>query len=948
MNVAVGRDWAAFVALFLIMAVISVAMGGIAIWILYSAELERERSRLAETVRGEGSLLASIARVERQEGKSAAAARTEALAHAREAGFAFASSGSSEILVGEWQGARIQLVLRMRQADDDDGKALQLGGTVVEAMQSAIAGNTGTLIGADSRGNQVLAAYGPVPGLDLGVVAKIDIAEIRHPFLRAAGTVAVVGCVLIALGTTVFFFVGDPVVRRIRESEARFRGLFENMKSGVVVYALAADSENFLIKDCNRAAEQILDIERAKVVARPATEVLPGIETAGLLSTVKRVHRSGMPEHIPDWHYQDERISGWRDSYVFRLPSGEVVSLFEDITEKKRAEEELRESEALWRSIFEMQSVATIVVDKNNTIRFLNRAAANAFGYPTEELKGAPFGFPVVGGDVAEIEIIRPQGRVVYAEMEALPMRWGGEEQFLLFIRDVSAHRRAEGDLRKLFQAIEQSPASVMITDVRGRIEYVNPKFTQSTGYTYPEVVGKTPRILKSGTTPDEQYEALWKTISAGQVWRGELQNRKKSAELFWEWAAIAPVKNARGEITHYVSVSEDITQRKTNEERLRHAQKMQAIGELTGGIAHDFNNLLAIILGNLELLNEQLKTEGDARELINDAIWSAERGADLTGRLLAFARRQRLNPEVTDVNAVIRDMTELLRRTLGERIRIHENLAPDVWKTIIDRGQLENALLNLVVNARDAMPDGGTLTIETGNTVIGGDGEAGTEGAHGEYAALVVRDTGTGMPPEVVERVFEPFFTTKRFGEGSGLGLSMVYGFVSQSGGQVTVDSAVGQGTTFRLLLPRAVEAEPRGVAQGAAADGEAGESVVLVVEAEERVRKTACAALGELGYRVVGVADPDEALSRLDGLPRLDLLFTDVILREGKEGPNLIREVRQRRPGTKVLFASGYARDPALLGWSAEEQVALLPKPYRRETLREKVRSVLAAGGG
>jgi PAS domain S-box-containing protein len=488
-----------------------------------------------------------------------------------------------------------------------------------------------------------------------------------------------------------------------------------------------------------------------------------------------------------------------------------------------------------------------------------------------------------------------------------------------------------------------------MITDVQGRIEYVNPKFTQSTGYTYAEVVGKTPRVLKSGTTSAEQYEAMWKTISAGQVWRGELQNRKKSAELFWEWAAIAPVKNARGEITHYVSVSEDISQRKTTEERLRHAQKLQAIGELTGGIAHDFNNLLAIILGNLQLLDEQFRASDDARELISDAIWSAERGADLTGRLLAFARQQRLNPEVTLVNVVIRDMTELLRRTLGERIRIQEHLAPNVWKTIIDRGQLENALLNLVVNARDAMPDGGTLTIETSNTVISADGQAVAEVPPGDYATIAVRDTGTGMPPEVVERVFEPFFTTKRFGEGSGLGLSMVYGFVSQSGGYVGVDSAVGQGTTFRLLLPSAPDAAERGVAQVAeAAEPGPGELVVLVVEADERVRKAACAAIGELGYRVVGTADPEEALARLDELPRLDLLLTDVILRDGKEGPNLVREVRQRRPGTKVLFVSGYARDPALMGWSAAEEVALLPKPYRRETLSEKVRSLLAGEAG
>jgi signal transduction histidine kinase len=236
----------------------------------------------------------------------------------------------------------------------------------------------------------------------------------------------------------------------------------------------------------------------------------------------------------------------------------------------------------------------------------------------------------------------------------------------------------------------------------------------------------------------------------------------------------------------------------------------MEVVGQLTGGIAHDFNNLLAIILGNLQLLEENQNLDQESRDLVSDAVWSAERAAELTHRLLAFARRQRLTPEVTDLNHVVGEMTVLLRRTMGDAISIREELAPGLWTAMVDRGQLENALLNLVVNARDAMPSGGVLTIATGNAALRGEvpGEA-QELAPGDYVMLAVSDTGTGMPPEVVNRIFEPFFTTKEFGKGSGLGLSMVYGWVRQSGGHVLVDSEVDHGTTIRLYLPRVMAPE-------------------------------------------------------------------------------------------------------------------------------------------
>jgi signal transduction histidine kinase/CheY-like chemotaxis protein len=431
-------------------------------------------------------------------------------------------------------------------------------------------------------------------------------------------------------------------------------------------------------------------------------------------------------------------------------------------------------------------------------------------------------------------------------------------------------------------------------------------------------------------------------------VWRGEFMNRRKTGETFWELASIAPVKDAHGKIINYVAVKEDISERKATEERLRHSQRMETIGQLTGGIAHDFNNLLAIILGNLQLLEERRGHDRESRELITDAIWSTERGAQLTHRLLAFARRQRLNPKVTDLNHIVEEMAGLLRRTLGERIEIRELLAAGVWHTMIDRGQLESALLNLVVNARDAMPTGGVLTIATETAELPRDlGNTGEDVTPGEYVVLAVGDTGVGMPPEVLERIFEPFFTTKKFGEGSGLGLSMVYGFVRQSGGTITVDSTVGRGTQVRLYLPRAAT-----VADAVADEqpgkrrrekSSSGSEVILIVEDDSRVRKTATSILRKHGYEVIEASDASEALQAVDRLPRLDLLFADVVLANGINGSELAHQVLCRRPETRVLLTSGYVQQSPAVEGMLREGIDLLPKPYRRSELTSRVRELL-----
>jgi PAS domain S-box-containing protein len=485
---------------------------------------------------------------------------------------------------------------------------------------------------------------------------------------------------------------------------------------------------------------------------------------------------------------------------------------------------------------------------------------------------------------------------------------------------------------------------SVVITDRNGRIEYVNPEFTKVTGYSAAEAMGQNPRILKAGHTPEQQYAELWATITNGGVWRGEFLNKKKTGELFWELVSIGPVKNNEGEIVSFVAVKEDVTQRREIEEQLRQSQKMQALGQLTGGIAHDFNNLLAIIIGNLQLISE--RTDGDQRlrECLEDAIWSARRGGELTRRLLTFARRQPLRPAVIDLNEVVRSMTELLRRTLGASIRIEETLATNLWKAMADRGELERALVNLAVNARDAMQGTGTLAIEARNAVLDQDyAEQYEEVTPGDYALLAITDTGLGMSPEVLTRVFEPFFTTKEVGQGSGLGLSMVYGFVKQSGGHISIYSRIGQGTSVKIYLPRVWSSpgereteEPVTPASGF------GDRLVLVVEDEPKLRKVAVKMLSRLGLRSIQAENARNALQLLAGA-HPDVLFTDIELPDGMSGIDLADAVQARDPGIKVLFTTGYAREALLHEKWLDKSVPWLLKPYSHLDLARELRALL-----
>lgn len=431
---------------------------------------------------------------------------------------------------------------------------------------------------------------------------------------------------------------------------------------------------------------------------------------------------------------------------------------------------------------------------------------------------------------------------------------------------------------------------------------------------------------------------------STSTLWKTEYRFRRHDGSYADVRDHGSILRDRHGNATRIIGSMVDVTKQNMVEAQLRQVQKLDAVGQLTGGIAHDFNNLLTVILGNTEVLSDELGDKPRLQRLAEISATAAERGAELTSRLLSFARKQPLNPQVVDVSQLILGMDGLLRRTLPEDVELEMVRRGGLWKIEVDATQLETALLNLALNSRDAMPGGGHLTIEIDNVTL--DDEYATSEPDvkaGQYVAIVVTDTGHGMPADVVSRVFEPFFTTKEVGKGSGLGLSMVYGFMKQSGGHVRVYSELGEGTSFKLYFPRALALDDQIVQAPLAKLVPRGQETILVVEDEDLVREHVVVQLTSLGYRVLAADNGVKALEWINISPEIDLLFTDIVMPGGMGGRDLADAARLVRPDLKVLFTSGYTQNSMVHNGKLDDGVDLLGKPYRRVQLASKIRNAL-----
>lgn len=494
---------------------------------------------------------------------------------------------------------------------------------------------------------------------------------------------------------------------------------------------------------------------------------------------------------------------------------------------------------------------------------------------------------------------------------------------------------------------------AIFMLDAEGYITSWNAGAQRIKGYRAEEIIGQ--HFSRFYTEEDQRNGVPQRVLqSAARLgkFEGEGWRVRKDGSRFWANALLDAIVGPDGEVIGFAKVTRDLTEKRNIEAQLRQSQKMEAIGQLTGGIAHDFNNLLQVVIGSLEGLQRRagnllLTPQGaDMQRFIDNALRGADRAANLTRRLLAFSRRQTLDAKPTDVGKLVAGMSDLLRRTLGEGISIHAVNASDLWRVSVDANQLESALLNLAVNARDAMPSGGKLTIETANCRLDQAYTARFEGLEpGQFVMIAVSDTGMGMSREIIERAFEPFFTTKEVGHGTGLGLSQVYGFVKQSGGHVRVYSEVNEGTTVKLYLPRLASdvAEHERVEHRPAPQSRGGETI-LVVEDDENVRTATNDMLAELGYRVVMAADGASALLLIGEHPEIKLLFTDVGLPGGMNGRQLADAARATRPDLPVLFTTGYARNAIVHQGRLDPGIHLLSKPFTFAELADKLALMLA----
>jgi len=662
-------------------------------------------------------------------------------------------------------------------------------------------------------------------------------------------------------------------------------------------------------------------------------------------------------------HLKGERAR--RDGRIFAyafnpLPGGGGVLTFSDVTEARQREARLARSEEGFRYRFRNLPLP-VWTYSSKTLKFLdvNDAAIAEYGYTREEFLSmsaidmcGPEGAERLSKWLAEGRSSgfepnewfnrRKDGRILQVESYGRDIDFDGEPARITVVIDVSARKEAERLNQRL---VETSQDLVFVTDSKAKLLIVSPSITR--------ILGRSPEDMVGGNTADfmapEDLEAArlaFKAAKRGQpVSNHRSRYRHKDGRLVsLLWMGMWSEVDRR-----YYMVGRDMTDIDRTEAQLHEAQKMEAVGRLTGGVAHDFNNILMVIMANVDELAEDDRMPLDLGKRITRIAQATHRASDLTHQLLAFARRQTLRPQWTDVNDLVSATTRLMRRALGETVRIESVLADATWPIEVDRGQLQSALVNICINARDAMPKGGTLLIETQNVAFDADdGRRNPDAVAGDHVLIAVTDTGTGIAPEILDRVFEPFFTTKEVGRGTGLGLSMVYGFVHQSRGDVKIESALGRGTSVRIYLPRSTENRPAEPAAARAAEPHGTENILLV-EDDSKVRMSVAEQLRTLGYRVTEASNGPAALGMLETAPHpFDLMLTDVVMPGGMYGDALADAVAERWPQVRIVFMSGYTDSANELRGRLDRDVLLLDKPFHRRELAQVLRLALDSRAG
>ena len=828
----------------------------------------------------------------------------------------------------------------------------------------------------DYRGEAVIVATRQIPQTGWGLVRKIDRREALSPFYRTTLIESLLGLLIIlAYGAILRGYWRGQKARGLEarvEQQQRLlkvteyaQEIVDNVPAGLLVL-----SSDMRVLSANRYFLEFSHLRREDVEGRRLDQVIQaegppyrvdGLSAAGVptQSVLLNVTVTGREEKLP------ARIT--ITNILHPEGAGRLLVVIEDQTESERLRSAAEASERRLRDL--VQSVDAIVWEADAStfqMTFVSRRAEQILGYPAEDWVSTP-GFwsnhldPVdrerivalsrtaaAQGEDYELEyrMLAVDGRTVWLRDKVRVLKDAEDRprQLRGVMLDVTQAKHAEEERARLSLAVEQAAEAILITDPEGSISYVNPAFERVTGYGRSEVIGKNPRLMKSGKHDQAFYQTLWGTLQRGEVWSGRIINRRKDGTTYEAEAVISPVRDMAARVVNYVAVQRDVTRERQLEEQVRQSQKIEAVGRLAGGVAHDFNNLLTIISGYSDLLLAKLDSEDPARGHVAEIKKAADRAASLTRQLLAFSRRQVLAPQVLDLNNIVANIHKMLRRLIGEDIDLVMVPAQNLGKVKVDPGQIEQVLLNLVVNARDAMPQGGKVVIETANAEL----DANWAGGHfpintGSYVMLAVSDTGCGMDAETQSHIFEPFFTTKEQGKGTGLGLAMLYGIVKQSEGYIWVFSEVGRGTSFKIYFPR-VDATPAQQEPVKVTKEEArGAETILLVEDESPLRSLVRGLLEGVGYTVLEARDGEDALllsNEFSG--QIHLLVTDVVMPK-MSGPELAQHLAPLRQDMKVLFMSGYADDAMVRHGILDSNAAYLQKPFTPESLARKVREIL-----